>query len=353
MKLKIFVFTVLVSLCISCKEKIIEPVELKFSTGVFILNEGNFMVSNAEISYYSPENDTLINDLYLTQNSGSSLGDILQSAAIINNDLFLVLNNSKKIEIVDALTLKHKATITNLSYPRYILKVTDNKAYLTNGKNPGNVYVIDTQNYRIEDTVKVGNQPENLTFCNEKVFVANGAWGNDSTVSVISIRDNSVDSTINIGHGTTDIISDTENFIWVLCQGKVEYDNNWQVVDETQSKIVKVNSENYNIIEEYNIGQLNDGFSPKNIAFDKQTKRVYFIEKEGIYFIDIINKQISDLFISGTFYGLEVNKTGNIYTFSDEGFVTSGKMSVYSSEGECMFCNQNVGIGPNSCVFID
>jgi hypothetical protein len=66
------------------------------------------------------------------------------------------VNNSFKIEIVDARTFKHMATIVdttatqNTSYVRYALGIDDNKAYVTNGNYAGEVEVIDLYQYNYQ-----------------------------------------------------------------------------------------------------------------------------------------------------------------------------------------------------------
>ena len=332
----------------SCKPKPIPEKEIDISEGVFIINEGNFMSNNGEISFYNTATGELINNLYALQNNNAFLGDVVQSMCISDTIAFISINNSKKIEVVNIKNFKHVYTISNLSYPRYIIPVRAGICYLTNGRNPGDVYVIDTKENTIINTITVGNQPENLIYSDNKVFVTNGAWGHDSTISIINAVSDELIETITIGDGTTDIVSDKNNNIWVLCQGKSAFD----YPEETASQLVCINPDTYEIIERVNIGLTGDDFHPVRLSSDKKNSFIYYVEKTGVYRININNPQEKEWFIIGSYYGLDINpENGDVYVFFDNGFTGAGTMTVYNSEGSQIQEPINVGIGPNGAVF--
>jgi len=255
------------------------------------------MSNNGEISFYNTATGELTNNLYTLQNNRAILGDVVQSMCISDSTVLISVNNSKKVEIVKLNNFKHISTITDLSYPRYIIPVKENICAVTNGKNPGEVCIIDVSQGKIIKRITAGSNPENLLFANNKIFVANGAWGHDSTISIINAQTFQYLETITLGDGTTDLVSDKNGNIWVLCQGKSKYD----YPEDTPSKLVCINPETYEIIEEITIGKINDNFYPIRIAANKNEDYIYYIEKAGIYKININNSQTKDLFISGSF----------------------------------------------------
>ena len=101
--------------------------------GVYIINEGNFQFGNASVSYYDVDTKTLKEDIYKTANS-IALGDVAQSMAVLNNKAYIVVNNSSKIEVVNAQTFVSVATIAGLPSPRYFLAVNNAKAYVSDYK---------------------------------------------------------------------------------------------------------------------------------------------------------------------------------------------------------------------------
>lgn len=344
------IILLLLTFFLSCKPKPVPEQEIDISEGVFIVNEGNFMSNNGEISFYNTQTGEIINNLYALQNNNATLGDVVQSMCIIDTLALISVNNSKKVEIVNIKNFKHIHTITGLSYPRYIITVRENICYLTNGKNPGEIKVIDTDKKEVIKTITVGNQPENLLLSGNKVFVANGAWGHDSTVSIINPSTDELIETINVGDGATDLASDKNGNIWVLCQGKSAYD----YPEETASQLVCINPDTYEIIIRVIIGITGDDYNPVRIASDKENGFIYYNERVGVYRININNPQEKEWFIIGSYYGLDINpENGDVYVFSDNGFTSAGSMSIYDKEGEKTHEPVKVGIGPNGVVFIN
>jgi len=344
----ILILSLVIIVLFSCKPKSIPEQEIDISKGVFIVNEGNFMSSNGEISFYNTETGEIINNLYSLQNNEAVLGDVVQSMCISDTFALISVNNSKKLEIVNINNFKHIYTITDLSYPRYIIPVRENICYLTNNKNPGEVCVIDIAKKMIIKRIPVGSNPENLLLLNNKVFVTNGAWGHDNTISIINAQTDELITTSSISGGTTDLVSDKNNNLWILCQGKSKYDYD----EDTPSKIVCINSDTYEKITEFTTGMMGDDFYPTRIASDKENDFIYYLESTGVYRININSPQEKEWFIMGSYYGFEVNpENGNVYVFYDNGFTGAGTMTIYNIEGEKILEPTKIGIGPNGGVF--
>lgn len=344
----IFILSLIITILNSCKPEPIPEQKIDISKGVFIVNEGNFMSNNGEISFYNTENGELINNLYSKQNNEAVLGDVVQSMCISDSFALISVNNSKKLELVNINTFKHIYTFTDLAYPRYVIPVRNNICYLTNNKNPGEVCVIDIAERNILKRIPVGNNPENLLLLNNKVFVANGAWGHDSTISIINTQTDELVTTTSIGDGATDLVSDINNDVWIICQGKSKYDYD----EDTPSKIVCINPNTYEKITEINIGITGDDFYPTRIASDKKNGFIYYLERTGVYRININLPQEKEWFIMGSYYGFEVNQeNGDVYVFYDNGFTGAGTMTVYNKDGHKILEPTKVGIGPNGAVF--
>ena len=139
MKRRINFLTLVIILAIivsGCKKENIENFNTGFSHGIFITNEGAFGGGNGSLSFFDPDSLKIINNLFGTVN-GRSPGDLLQSFGICGDKGFLVVNGSKKVEVVDMLTFMSIGVIENLSYPRYIIEAGLNQAYITNGNMAG------------------------------------------------------------------------------------------------------------------------------------------------------------------------------------------------------------------------
>ncbi len=76
-----------------------------YDNGILVLNEGNFGMGNAKISYISNDFGTLQNDIFNVVNPGMSLGDTGQDIGFYGDLAFIVLNVSNTIEIVNRYTI--------------------------------------------------------------------------------------------------------------------------------------------------------------------------------------------------------------------------------------------------------
>ena len=226
----------LATIIASCNKTEDKPVDTGFLHGVYIVNEGGYSNNNGSITYIDKASSLIYYNLF-KQVNGRGPGDVIQSFAISNDMGFIVANNSQKVEVVDLETFASIGTITGVDYPRYFLGISNTKGYVTDGAFQGNVLVIDLESFQISSQITVGNGPENIIMTGDMVFVANsGGWASDSTVSVISTQVDQVVKTILVGDNPTDLVEDVNGDVWVLCKGKVTYDQNWNIISETASR---------------------------------------------------------------------------------------------------------------------
>ena len=161
--------------CISCVK--INPLEVENGNivlgvnNVLICNEGGFQNGNASLSIYNKEENTITNDLYQSINN-TNIGDILQSIAHINHELYLVVNNSQKIIILDDKNYEFKTEINGLTSPRYILPVNSNQAYVSD-LYANKIYIIDINSKIVVNEINVSGWCEDMCLHNGKAYVVN------------------------------------------------------------------------------------------------------------------------------------------------------------------------------------
>jgi YVTN family beta-propeller protein len=352
---KIFypIFLCVAFLLVACKDTGTITTEI-YEHGVIITNEGAFRSNNGSVSFYDQALDTVYNNIFEHANNLRGLGDVVQSFAVADDKGFIVVNNSQKVEVVRLTNFK-SIGIINASYPRHFLSVGSGKGYLTNGSFPGQVLVINTTSLTITDSIQVGNQPENLLLRGNKVFVANGNWGNDSTVSVIDAFTNKLEKTITIGDGAVNMVSLSDSSIWILCMGKQVYQGD-QIIFETDARLVKMNSSDYNIQSSVIIGKKGDYCFPYLLASDN-SGNIYYVEFDGVHKVSASSPGHEDMLLipwqnsSGvSIYGMNVDpKTSNIYLLEPVDFSSAGKFHIYNSTGKLLH-SFNVGIAPNGAV---
>ena len=325
-----------------------------YEHGVIITNEGLYGANTGSVSYYNPVTDSIYNDIFELVNK-NPLGDVVQSFSAAEDKGFIVINNSNKVDVVLLSSFKLLGSIV-ATLPRHLITVNSGKAYLTSQGYPGQVLVVNTSSMAVLDTIVVGNQPDNLLQVGSKVFVANGNYGNDSTVSVIDVFTDKLIQTVNVGVGACNLVCSDGQNIWIICQGQKVYDNNYNIIKEIDSHLVEISASDYNIKYSKIIGVKGDACSPFLISSDK-AGNIYYAEADGVHKLNPNTTNLQDqLFIpwansSGlSIYGLSVDpNTSNIYLMEAKGFTSAGKFHIYNSAGVLLH-TMIAGIAPNGAV---
>lgn len=346
----VFIFSLVVFQ--ACKKGNNGPQDTGYLHGAFVTNEGQYGNNNGSVSYIDLDSSYIVNNIFQAVN-GYGPGDIVQSFGIAGNFGLIVVNHSAKVEIVDLNDFTHLGTITGADYPRYVLGLTDTKAYLTDGAYQGYVYVLDLTSQSIVNQIPVGKGPENLVRNEDMVYVANsGGWDYDNSISVIDPEKDVVLNSIPVGDNPTDLVVDVNHDVWVLCKGKVVYDQNWNVVEETESKLAKVSRTGQAVAHSFPIGQTGDGFQPVRLAINDDGTILYWVEHDGIYRMLITDANPPQSpFIHRTFYGLDVDPdTGILYALDAKDFSSQGMLFRYYPDGT-VADSVSVGIAPNGVFF--
>ena len=341
---------VLISLILtSCTKTKDEPDYGKYGEGVLICNEGTFGAGNGSISYYNPENDSVVNDIFKLEN-GRNLGDVVQSVSRIGDFVFIQVNNSHKIEIVDGKSFAEKGVIKNLTQVRYAIG-NENIAYASAwgkwGVN-GKVYFIDVKTLSISDSIATGLGPEAMILLDNKLFVANsGGWSYDSTITIINPTNKTILKTLIVGANPKTMVVDKNQKLWVLCSGSAIYDANWNVKGHRSAKLVRINPSTFAIEKEV---ILFTDKHPVKLSINANGDKLFFgagFGFQGIYIFNINDATFStNKLIDKEFYGFDVNNNGEIYAFEALNFTERGKLFRYSETG-VELGNYLVGIAPN------
>jgi YVTN family beta-propeller protein len=350
----VFLLLLYVLVLSSCEKEDMDsgPGNAGYSVGVFISCEGSFNAGNGSISWYDPETGEIVNNLFEKVN-GRPTGDVVHSFAIAGDKGVIVANNSQKIEVVDLKSFESVTTITDFSYPRYFLYEGKDAGYLSDGSMDGHVYRIDLQEGIVTDTIEVGSGPEQLVMSGHYLFVANsGGWGYDNTVSVIDTRITEVVNTITVGDIPVALVTDRDENIWVLCRGKVVYNEDWtEITDETDSEIVRINVKDMTVDRRIVTGQKGDYFNPSWLSVSPGGETLYFGEAEGLYAMGIDeHEQPAEPLAGKNFTAAGIHPgTGNLFALELTDFTSPGLLHIY--EGDALLSTLETGIGPGSIVF--
>lgn len=193
---------------------------------VFILNEGNFRASDGEVSTFHRASKTLTPDAFGRANGRAQLGDVVQHMGSIGNRGYIVVNNSRKIEVVNLPDFKTVATIGGLEQPRYFTATSATRGYVTEWRGdysnyqPGFLTILDLTTNTVTNRVPVGKNPEQLLALGGKIYVPNNR---DNTISVVDETTGSLVTTFAMPDRPTSMVADKNGAIWVLCSGITSY----------------------------------------------------------------------------------------------------------------------------------
>ncbi|MBU2020541.1 MAG: hypothetical protein KJ941_12915 [Bacteroidetes bacterium] len=336
----LFVFLVFVS----CRKKPVDELEnettVTWEKGFVVLNEGLFQQNNSTLTKYTEGG--VYQSEYFQKIAGKPLGDTGNDMQVYGNKIYIVVNVSSSIEVIDRITGKYIKQIPMLwngqaKQPRYIT-FSGSKAYVS--CFDGFVDVIDTSALTVSKRIKIGNNPEQMVVSNGNLFIANSGGLNfpnlDSTVSVINLVTEVETQKITVGLNPGALKITAEGRIIVHSRG--DFSN-------VEGRLVEINSTNY----QTTILPIN------NFKAFETFHNQLFIAREDINAIGIwdlnLNLYTMPAFIETqnltTFYGIQHDAINQkIYVFDANGYVNTGKVIQYNESGSQGFVF-NSGLIPN------
>lgn len=222
MKLKFFFLAIFsTALFASCDKDDPEPHSIDIPEGRLLLigNQGGFTNENAEVTLINLDQNTTTPNAFAHANDGALLGDILQSMTQIGDEIYLVVNNSAKVEVVNAddLTRTNTIAISNSS-PRYMLDLGGDKAYVSDLYS-NVLHLIHPSTGTYGGQIDVGIAVESMAMYNGEVY-ATGIMGD--TLVVIDPATDEVIRGVGVPGRPDDLAFDALGRLWCMTEGEWE-----------------------------------------------------------------------------------------------------------------------------------
>ena len=193
-----------------------------YSTGAYVVNSGN-MYSNIESSLTAIDyaSSTATQNVFKTAN-GRSLGDTANDGIVYGNKIYLAVDQSNTIEVIDKKTkqsIKQIKTTDLLGnaegvHPRHII-ADEGKVYFTT--YGGYVAAVDTTSFALQKKWQVGSYPEGLVIGNGNLYVANSNYGaGGGNISCINLVNDNVETKNIEGVNNPTSIYYASNVLYVL-----------------------------------------------------------------------------------------------------------------------------------------
>lgn len=193
-----------------------------YSTGAYVVNSGN-MYSTIESSLTAIDyaSSTATQNVFKTAN-GRSLGNTANDGIVYGNKIYLAVDQSNTIEVIDKKTKKSIKQIKTTELlgnaegaePRHIIADGGKVYFTTYG---GYVAAVDTTSFALQKKWQVGSYPEGLVIGNGNLYVANSNYGyGGGNISCINLSNDKVETKNIEGVNNPTSIYYASNVLYVL-----------------------------------------------------------------------------------------------------------------------------------------
>ena len=303
--------------------------------GLYILNEGNFQYGNASLSLYDPTAQRVENDLFYRANA-MKLGDVAQSMVVRGDVGWIVVNNSHVVFAVNLDTLKEVGRITNLTSPRYIHFVSDDKAYITQIWD-NRIFVVNPKRYEVTGYIEVPNMAmesgstEQMVQIGDYLYVS--CWSYQNRLLKIDTRTDEIVAELQVGVQPSSLVVDCRGKLWTITDGGY----NGSPYGYESSALYCVDPDTFTVERCLDFPM---GSSPSELQMDGAAEVLYWIDND-IWSMPIDAEALPEcplLDSRGTiYYGLTIEPTtGEIYVADAVDYMQRGKIYRYSAMGELL-----------------
>lgn len=319
--------------------------------GFYLVNEGNMGSNKCTLDYFDYFTGLYARNFYAERNPNvvKELGDVGNDIGIYGSKLYVVVNCSHKVEVMDARSGVRlgQVDIPNCRYVRFYR----GKAYVSSYVGPvlidpdapkGAVFEVDTATLAVTRKVSVGYQPEEMEIIDDYMYVANSggyrAPNYDNTVSVIQMIDFKQVEQIPVAINLHRLKKDRYGQIWVSSRGdyqsipsrlfvlgKKKGFNNMTVTDTIplacSNMAIRGDSLYYYATEWSNYTQKN------TISYGIINVRTHEVASAG-FITDGTDKEITIP------YGIAIHpETGDIFVTDAKNYVSSGTLYCFDRNG--------------------
>ncbi len=314
--------------------------------GIYVLNQGIFKQNNSSLSFYSYGTKQATADIFTTVN-GHGLGDTGNDIEIYGSKMYIVVNVSSTVEVVDSKTSKSIKQIKLFNgaaarEPRDIVFYKNN-AYVTS--YDGTVAVIDTAALTVSQYINVGPNPEQLAVANGKLYVANSGGLNypnyNNTVSVINLTSLTVTKTLTVVTNPQNVVADAYGNVYVLSAGDYSSIPSSLAIIDDNTDLVK---------SQTNFDGSNMTIVGDNIYFITSTGKIVIYDAKSQA---VINQGfITDGTAITTPYTVAADgTTGEVFVTDAKDYASNGLLFAFDKTGKKEY-SVTVGINPGRIALL-
>ncbi|MDE6352281.1 MAG: glutaminyl-peptide cyclotransferase [Muribaculaceae bacterium] len=301
--------------------------------GLFITNEGNFQYGNATLSYYDPATNQVQNEVFFRAN-GMRLGDVAQSMSIYDNKGWIVVNNSHVIFAIDLNTFKEVGRIEDLTSPRYIHFLSDEKAYVTQLWD-NRIFIVNPKKYEITGYIQVPDMTMESGSTEQMVqygkYVYCNCWSYQNRIIKIDTETDEVVDQLTVGIQPTSLVLDKNDKMWTITDGGYE----GSPYGYEAPSLYCIDAATFKVERQF---KFKKGDAPSEVQLNGERDKLYWINND-IWCMDVTANRVPVRpfleYRDTKYYGLTVNPVnGEVYVADAIDYQQQGMIYRYSPEGE-------------------
>ena len=317
--------------------------------GFYLLCEGNINSNKASLDWFDARTGKYNRNIFPKANpyEVKEMGDVGNDLGIYGSKLYVVVNISNKVLVLDKRTAKKLGQI-DIPNCRFV-KFYKGYAYITSYAGPvqmdpdykqkGYVAKIDTATMKEVDRCIVGFQPDQLDIVNGKIYVANSGGymkpNYENTLSVIDVATFKEERRIPIAINLGLCKADRHGVLWVVSRGDYY---------EVPSRLYAYDTRKDRIVKTFDV-PVSSFWLDGDLLYVVSTQWSYItMSNEVTYAVIDVNKMdvLTRNFITdGTEklikipYGIAVNPaTKDIYVTDAKDYVTPGRLYCFGQDGK-------------------
>ena len=314
--------------------------------GLFILCEGNFQYGNATLSYYDPAANLVENEVFYRAN-GMKLGDVAQSMTIYGGKAWIVVNNSHVVFAIDPFSFREIGRIENLTSPRYIHFINDEKAYVTQIWD-NRIFIVNPKTYSISGYITVPDMPLSSGSTEQMVqvgrYVYCNCWSYQNRIIKIDSETDRVVDEVTVGIQPNSLVKDKYSRLWTITDGGYE----GSPYGYEAPALYCIDPESMTILKTF---RFNLGQAPSEININGDGTTLYWIN-DDIWRMDVDSPSLPVTpfipYQDTKYYGLTVNPVNEeVYVADAIDYSQQGMIYRFSRFGE-LLDRFYVGITPGA-----
>jgi len=222
-----------------------------------------------------------------------------------------------------------------------LVVISNLKAYVSSLYSDS-LTIIDLKTNSVSGYINIRRTSETIAVTGNKAFVSN--WYGGDEIMVINTENDKVIDSVKVGREPESMVIDKKYILWILCNG------GWS--RENYAELVGISTQTHAIMKRHIFSSMLD--SPSGLIINGGGDTLFFLE-EGIRRMDIEATVIpSEPFIEEKdhlFYKLGVNPVnGDIFVTDAVDYQQRGYICIYNNKGDYLRSYQ-AGIIPGSMCF--